>query len=85
MSEPEPTVETVGRVQTGVRLEKKLVKVLKALAEFYDESLGEFLEDLVLSTFAGHQPFSDSGLSRVADIMRIYGMDHDRQPATPKA
>jgi predicted DNA-binding ribbon-helix-helix protein len=32
------------RVQTGVRLEKRLVKVLKALAEIYDLSLGELLE-----------------------------------------
>jgi predicted DNA-binding ribbon-helix-helix protein len=45
------------RVQTGVRLERRLVKVLKALAALQDLSLGEFLEDLVRDAFAGRQPF----------------------------
>jgi predicted DNA-binding ribbon-helix-helix protein len=44
----------LNRVQTGIRLEKRLVKVLKALAQLYDLSLGDLLEVLVHSTFAGH-------------------------------
>jgi hypothetical protein len=67
---PEPI-----RVQTGVRLEKQLVKVLKALAELYDLSLGEFLEDLVRDAFAGRPPFSDIALAQAAELMRIYGVD----------
>jgi hypothetical protein len=35
----------VERVQTVVRMEKRLIKVCKALAELYDLPLGEFLED----------------------------------------
>jgi hypothetical protein len=62
------------RVQTGVRLEKRLVKVLKALAELYDLSLGEFLEDLVRDAFAGRQPFSENALAQAAELMRIYGL-----------
>jgi predicted DNA-binding ribbon-helix-helix protein len=70
----------VGRVQTGVRLEKRLIKVLKALAEYYDLPLGELLEDVVASIFAGRKPFSDAALSRAAELMRIYGLDLDSMP-----
>ena len=49
------------RVQAGVRLEKRLVKVLKALAELYDLSLGELMEDLVRDAFAGRLRRSGAG------------------------
>jgi predicted DNA-binding ribbon-helix-helix protein len=62
------------RVQTGVRLEKRLVKVLKALAELYDLSLGELLEDLVRDAFAGRQPLSDVALGQAAELIRIHGL-----------
>jgi hypothetical protein len=62
------------RVQTGVRMEKRLVKVLKALAELYDVSLGDLLEDIVLHAFAGRSPFSEESLRRIAVLERIYGM-----------
>jgi hypothetical protein len=63
------------RVQTGVRIERRLIKVLKALAEYYDLPLGELIEDLVVSTFAGRKPFSAAALARAAELMRIYGLD----------
>jgi hypothetical protein len=72
---------SVERVQTGVRLEKRMVKVLKALAELYDLSLGEFLEDLVRDAFAGRPPFSDVALAQAAELMAIYGLP----PAAPSA
>ena len=34
----------VERTQTGVRMEKRILKVLKALAEYHDISLGDLLE-----------------------------------------
>ena len=34
----------IKRTQTGVRLESSLLKVLKALAEYLDMSLGDLLE-----------------------------------------
>ena len=34
------TNDAIDRVQTGVRMERRLVKVCKALAELYDLSLG---------------------------------------------
>src|SRR5579864_9745682 len=65
----------VERVQTGVRMEKRLVKVLKALAELYDRSLGDLLEGIVLHAFEGRSPFSAEALRRIAELERIYGLD----------
>ena len=48
----------VERVQTGVRMEKRLLKVLKAFAEYHDMSLGDLLEGIVLHAFDGKTPFS---------------------------
>jgi predicted DNA-binding ribbon-helix-helix protein len=70
----------VARVQTGIRLEKRLIKVLKALAEYYDLPLGELLEDVLVSVFAGRKPFSNAALARAAELMRIYGLDLDSMP-----
>ena len=35
----------VERVQTGVRIEKRLLKVMKALAEYHDLTLGDLIEE----------------------------------------
>jgi hypothetical protein len=66
----------VERVQTGVRMEKRMVKVLKALAEYLDISLGDLLEGIVLHAFAGQAPFSAETLERIASLKQIYGMDY---------
>lgn len=65
----------IERVQTGVRMEKRLLKVLKALAELYDISLGDLLEGIVLHAFDGKVPFSEESLRRIADLKKIYGLD----------
>lgn len=75
MSEADRLV--VERIQTGVRMEKRLVKVLKALAELYDLSLGDLLEGIVLHAFDGKCPFSEETLRRIADLKKIYGLDLD--------
>lgn len=67
----------VERIQTGVRMEKRLVKVLKALAELCDLSLGDLLEGIVLHAFDGKCPFSDETLRRIEDLKRVYGLDLD--------
>jgi hypothetical protein len=69
----------VERVQTGVRLEKRLLKVLKALAEYYDITLGDLLEGIVLHAFDGKCPFGDESLNRIAEIKRIYGLELDAE------
>jgi len=33
----------VERIQTGVRMEKRILKVLKSLAEYHDLTLGDLL------------------------------------------
>jgi hypothetical protein len=67
----------VERVQTGVRLEKRLLKVLKALAEYHDLTLGDLLEGIVLHAFDGKCPFGEDALRRIADLKRIYDLDLD--------
>jgi len=67
-----PNIE---RVQTGVRIEKRLLKILKALAELKDMSLGDLLEGIVLHAFENKAPFSDETLAAIADLKRIYGLD----------
>jgi hypothetical protein len=67
----------VERVQTGVRMEKRLLKVLKALAEYHDLTLGDLLEGIVLHAFDGKSPFQAASLSRIKDLKKFYGLDLD--------
>lgn len=72
---PEPV--PIERVQTGVRMEKRLVKVLKALAEYHDMSLGDLLEGIVLHAIEGRSPFDADSRKRIADLKKIYGLELD--------
>ena len=67
----------VERVQTGVRMEKRLIKVLKAFAEYHDMTLGDLLEGIVLHAFDGKTPFSPASLERIQDLKKFYGLDLD--------
>ena len=67
----------VERVQTGVRMEKRLLKVLKALAEYHDLTLGDLLEGIVLHAFDGKCPFSQPNLQRIKELKKFYGLDLD--------
>jgi hypothetical protein len=62
------------RVQTGVRVERHLLKVLKGLAEYLDMSLGDLIEGIVLHAFEGKAPFEPATLKIIADLNRVYGM-----------
>ncbi|MGJ7913946.1 hypothetical protein ACI48D_00510 [Massilia sp. LXY-6] len=68
---------TVERVQTGLRIEKRMLKVLKALAEYHDISLGDLVEGIVLYAFEGKSAFGEDSLARIRDLKRIYGMQLD--------
>ena len=72
----EPSL-VVERVQTGVRLEKRLLKVLKALAEYHDMTLGDLLEGIVLHAFDGRHPFTDETRRQITGLKRIYKLDLD--------
>ena len=76
-SAPQSEKIRVTRVQTGVRLEEKMLKVLKALADYYDLSLGDLLEGIVLHAFEGKSPFDQESLDRIASLKEIYGMHYD--------
>ena len=65
----------VERVQTGVRIEKRLLKVLKGLAELKDLSLGDLIEGIVLHAFEGKAPFSAATLRKVRTLKEVYGLD----------
>ncbi len=85
----------VERVQTGVRMEKRILKVLKGFAEYHDITLGDLLEGIVLHAFDGKTPFNEESLRRIKDLKKFYGLDLDanashklkegRPNPTPKA
>lgn len=81
---------TTDRVQLGVRMEKNLVKVLKGLAEFNDETLGELLERIVLHSFepvpgdegeSCASPHSKRQLAAVETLRSMYGVSSDPHAA----
>ena len=65
----------VTRTQTGVRMESSLLKVLKALAEYTDLSLGDLLEGIVLHAFEGKPPFSAETRKVIEQLKAVYGCD----------
>lgn len=83
------TPRAVVRTQTGVRLEKSLLKVLKGLAEYCDMSLGDLLEGIVLHSFEGKPAFSEATLSAIQELKKVYNCSltaadsHKLQEAAP--
>ena len=69
-----PPVIEIERVQTGVRIEKRLLKVLKAVSELKDMTLGDLLEGIVLHAFEGQAPFSEATLKEIEQFRKIYGL-----------
>ncbi len=67
--------KTVERVQTGVRIEKRLLKVLKGLAEHLEMSLGDLLEGMTLHCFENKPPFSEATLEKIEQLKRVYDLD----------
>ena len=65
----------VERVQTGIRFEKRTLKVLKGLAEYLDMTLGDLMEGIVLHSFEGKPPFSEETVKRIELLKDLYGLD----------
>jgi hypothetical protein len=65
----------IERVQTGFRLEKRILKVLKGLAEYHDISLGDLIEGIVLHAFEGKAPFGAESRKKIGDLKKVYGLD----------
>ncbi len=66
---------TIERVQTGVRIEKRLLKVLKGLAEHFDMSLGDLVEGIALHAFENKPPFSEDVLRKINALKDVYDLD----------
>jgi hypothetical protein len=71
---PEREAPAIERVQTGLRIEKRLLKVLKGLAELKDVGLGDLLEGIVLHAFEGKAPFSKDTIKQIAALKQLYGL-----------
>jgi hypothetical protein len=67
----------IERVQTGVRIERRLLKVLKALAQYKSMSLGDLLEGIVLHAFEGKSPFTAETQRKITELKDIYALDLD--------
>ena len=67
----------IERIQTGMRIEKRMVKVLKALAEYLDMTLGDLIEGIVLHAFDGKAPFNEKILRKIEEIKKVYDLDLD--------
>jgi hypothetical protein len=67
----------VQRMQTGMRIEKRILKVLKALAEYLDITLGDLIEGIVLHSFDGKVPFDEKSLKKIEEIKKVYELDLD--------
>jgi hypothetical protein len=65
---------TIERVQTGLRIERRTLKVLKGLAEYLDLSLGDLVEGIVLHAFDGKAPFEPSTLATIGQLKEVYGL-----------
>lgn len=65
----------IERVQTGVRMEKRLLKVLRAFADYHDLTLGDLLEGIVLHAFDGKCPFNRTSLQRIKELKKFYGLE----------
>lgn len=66
----------IERVQIGARMEKRMIKVLKGLAEYHDLTLGDLLEGIVLHAFESRSPFQEESLRKIAQLKEVYGMDY---------
>ena len=67
----------IERVQTGVRMEKRILKVLKALADYHDITLGDLMEGMVLHAFDGKCAFGKDSLRVIKELKKLYKLDLD--------
>ena len=69
------TPREIDRVQTGVRLERRVLSVLKALADLHGMSLGDLLEGIVLHAFEGKAPFEPATLKKIRQLKQTFELD----------
>lgn len=67
----------IERVQTGLRIERKILKVLKGMAEYKDLGTNEMLELILMHAFENRPAFSEEGFQAIRDLKKVYGMVYD--------
>ncbi len=67
--------QSVVRIQTGVRLEKRIFGVLKAVADLHGISLGDLIEGLALHAFDGKVPFTPETRKKISSLREAFGLD----------
>lgn len=65
----------VERVQTGVRIEKRVLQVLKAIAAKHEIGLGDLIEGIVLHSLEGKSPFGEDTQAFIEQMRAAYGLD----------
>lgn len=74
-SAPATKAKSIERIQTGIRLEKRILKVLKGVAEYHDLYVGDLLEGICLHAFENKPPFSPATLERIRMLKEVYHLD----------
>jgi hypothetical protein len=72
---PADAKRTIERLQTGVRMERRILSVLKAIADLHSITLGDLLEGIVLHSFEGKIPFSEQSLEKIKALKEVFGLD----------
>jgi len=67
--------KTVARVQTGVRVERRILKILKSVAAFHEISMSDLLEGMILHNFEGKTPFGPETLALIETLRKSYKLD----------
>ena len=67
--------KVIERTQTGIRVEKRILKVLKGLAAYLEISLGDLIEGICLRAFEGKLPFNEKSIKKINEIKRVYGLN----------
>ena len=67
-------MKQIERTQTGLRIESRLLKVLKGLAEHLDMSVAELIEGMSLHAFEGRAPFSERTMEKIDQLKSVYDL-----------
>lgn len=82
-SAPAEPAEDITRILVGVRIEPRLVKVFKALAELHDCALGELIEKVFWHAMEGGNAFADKNgrmsaeaRQQIQNLKSVYGVNY---------
>ncbi|MBW7876547.1 MAG: hypothetical protein H3C47_11225 [Candidatus Cloacimonetes bacterium] len=63
------------KIQTGIRVDKKLLKVIKGLAEKREQSLAGLVEEILCASLLGEQIITQDEKNTVQKLCEIYCLD----------